>query len=96
MAQTMRLPSRTERLETRVTPDQKRLFEHAAQLRGTSLTDFVATQMQEAATATIREFETLRLRDEDREVFVNALLNPREPNEVAKAAAARYKERMGL
>ena len=96
MPQTLRIPSRPERLEARVTSAQKRLIEHAAQLRGTSVTDFVVTNLQEAATATIKDFETLCLRDEERQLFVHALLNPPEPNDAARAAAARYKEQMGL
>jgi len=87
---------RAERLEARIAPEQKRLIERAAQLRGTTVTDFVVSKMQEAAVETIRDFETLQLRDESREVFVAALLNPPEPNEAAKRAAARYKEEMGL
>jgi uncharacterized protein (DUF1778 family) len=86
---------RQERLEARVTSDQKRLIERAAQLRGTSVTDFVVTMAQAAATETIKDFETLHLRDQAREVFIHALLNPPEPNDAAKAAAARYKERTG-
>jgi uncharacterized protein (DUF1778 family) len=85
-----------QRLEARVTPDQKRLIERAAELRGTSVTEFVVVSAQQAATETIREFETLSLRDEAREVFVNAILNPPAPNETARAAAQRYKEQMGL
>ena len=86
---------RTERLEVRTTSAQKRLIERAAELRGTSVTDFVVSNIQAAAAETIREFESLFLRDEAREVFVNALLNPSEPTEALKAAAARHKH-MGL
>jgi len=86
---------RTRRLEVRTTLAQKRLIERAAALRGTSVTDFVVSNIQAAATETIQEFESLSLRDEAREVFVNALLNPPEPNEALKAAASRHK-RMGL
>ena len=96
MPLTQKAPVRQERLEARVTSAQKDLIERAAHLRGTSVTDFVVAKMQEAAAETIREFETLYLRDEAREFFVHSLLNPPEPDEVAKAAAARYKERMGL
>jgi uncharacterized protein (DUF1778 family)/predicted GNAT family N-acyltransferase len=96
MSQAMRANSKTERLEARVSSDQKNLFKRAAELHGTSLSDFVVIKMQEAATETITRFDTLRLRDQDREVFVNALLNPPKPTEFGKAAAARYKERMGL
>ena len=84
-----------ERLEARVTRQQKRLIERAAYLRGTSVTDFVVASAQQAATATIRDSETLSLRDEAREAFVNALLNPPAPNPAARAAARRYKDRRG-
>ena len=94
MPQTLRAPIRDQRLEARVTQDQKRLIERAAQLRGTSVTDFVVAQIQEAAAATIRDFETLQLRDEARELFVHTLLNPPEPNAVAKAAMAQHRRRV--
>ena len=84
-----------ERLEARVTREQKRMIERAAELRGTSVTEFVVLSAQQAATKTIKDFETLRLRGEAREVFVNALLNPPAPNAAAKAAARRYKQRLG-
>ena len=86
---------RSERLEIRTTSDQKRLIERAAQLRGTSVTDFVVSNIQAAAAETIREFESLSLRDKARKIFVKALLNPPEPNEALKAAVARHKQ-MGL
>jgi uncharacterized protein (DUF1778 family) len=91
----MALAQRSERLEVRTTSDQKRLIERAAELRGTSVTDFVVSNLQAAAAETIREFESLSLRDEAREIFVNALLNPAEPNEALKAAVARHKQ-MGI
>jgi len=84
-----------ERLEARVTREQKRIIERAAELRGTSVTEFVVVSAQQAATKTIKDFETLRLRGEAREVFVNALLNPPAPNAAAKAAARRYEQRLG-
>jgi len=84
-----------ERLEARVTREQKRIIERAAELRGTSVTEFVVLSAQQAAAKTIKDFETLRLRGEARKVFVNALLNPPAPNAAAKAAARRYKQRLG-
>lgn len=88
--------SKLERLETRIGPTQKRLIERAAELRGTTVTDFVVSSAHAAAIETINNFETLQLRDEDRKVFVSALLNPPEPNKVARKAAARYRQRVGL
>jgi uncharacterized protein (DUF1778 family) len=89
-----RQPSaKVQRLEARVTREQKRLIERAAELRGTTVTNFVVTSAQQAATETIKDFEMLSLRDEAREVFVKALLNPPAPNATARAAARRYQAR---
>ncbi len=85
-----------QRLEARVTPEQKRLIERAATLRGTTVTEFVVASAQDAAADTIKNFEVLHLRDEAREVFVNSVLHPPRPNRAARAAAARYKKQRGL
>jgi uncharacterized protein (DUF1778 family) len=85
-----------QRLEARLTPEQKRLIERAAALRGTTVTEFVVASAQDAAADTIKNFEVLHLRDEAREAFVNAVLNPPAPNPAARAAAARYKKQRGL
>ncbi len=87
--------ARAARLEIRTTPKQKKLIEKAAKLRGTSVTRFVLAEVEQAATDTIQEANLLELRNEDRRVFVEALLNPPMINEALKAAAVRHKE-MGL
>jgi len=94
--QARRQSRKPERLEARLAREQKRLIERAAQIRGTSVTDFVLASAQQAAMETIEDFQRLRLRDEAREVFVNALLNPPAPNPPAGAAARRYKKILGL
>ena len=90
------LVRKQERLEARITRNQKRLIERAALLRGTSVTDFVIASAQQAATATIRDFQSLRLDNEASMVFVKALLNPPAPKRAALEAAKRYKERVGI
>lgn len=72
------------------------MIERAAELRGTTVTEFVLISAQEAARKTINEFEVLNLRDDAREVFVQAVLNPAAPNDAARAAAKRYRQRMRL
>lgn len=52
---------RGERLETRVTAEQKSLIEHAAALQGRTATDFVLTSVQEAARRAIEEHQRLDL-----------------------------------
>jgi uncharacterized protein (DUF1778 family) len=85
-----------ERLEARITLTQKRLLERAAALRGTSVTEFVTTSAQEAATSIIKDFDELQLRDETREVFIKAVLSPPAPTDAARQAAERYRTHMGL
>ena len=85
---------KAERLEARITVQQKRTIAKAAALRGTSITDFVVMSTQRAATETIKESQMLALRGEAQEVFVKAILNPPEPSPAARAAAKRYKRRM--
>ena len=91
----MATAQRGERVEIRMTRAQKRNIERAASLRGTSVTDFILNAVHPAATETIREFEVMELRNDDRRVFVEALLNPLEPNAALKAAVALHKQ-MGL
>ena len=87
-------PSKLERLEARITREQKRIIERAAGLRGTSVTDFVVFSAQQAATDTIKDYEMMSLHGEAHEVFVNALLNPPAPNATAKRAARQYRRRI--
>jgi uncharacterized protein (DUF1778 family) len=82
-----------ERIEARVQPAQKDRIEYAASLKGTSVSDFIVQSADAAAVTTIREHETWTLTHADRDLFVNALLNPPEPNKRMRAAAARYMAR---
>ncbi len=87
---------RSERLEARISKAQKELFVRAAELQGRSLTDFLLASVLEAALATVRSHEALRLSDRDRQVFVSALLASPAPAKTLAQAAKRYRERTGL
>ena len=89
---TSRSKSKIERLEARVSKEQKELFQRAADLEGLSLTDFVIGRVTEAAKRTIQEHETMVLSVPDKEAFVEALLNSPEPSDKLRAAARRYKQ----
>lgn len=80
------------RLETRISQETKALIQKAADLEGRSLTDYVVTTVQTAAYQVIEHYQTLKLNLEDSETFVEAILNPKEPNEALKLAALRYKQ----
>ena len=96
MSQAKVSPSRrTERLDARITQQEKEIIQTAAHLRGTSITDFVVMSAKEVAARIIRENESLTLSRQSREVFVDALLNPPRPNERALTAARRLKREIG-
>ena len=82
--------ARGERLEARVSREQKLLLQQAARLQGRSLTDFLISSAHEAAVRTIEEMQVIRLSVEDSRLFAEALLNPREPTDDLRAAARRY------
>jgi uncharacterized protein (DUF1778 family) len=90
----MAVASRTQRTEARLLPEQKKRIEHAASIKGMSVSDFIVQNADEAATRTIQEHEAWVLSDRDRDLFVNALLNPPEPGERLKEAVKRYRGRM--
>ena len=83
---------KSERLEARITTDQKKLFQHAAQLSGRSLTDFAIVALQETAKRIIQEHEIILLSVEDQRLFFQALNEAPKPNKNLIAAAKRYKK----
>ncbi|MBZ9990113.1 DUF1778 domain-containing protein [Mesorhizobium sp. BH1-1-5] len=87
---------RGERLETRVTADQKSLIEHAAALQGRTVTDFVLTSLQEAARRAIEEHERLELSIRDSRAFVDALVNPKPVNDRLRDTVRRYRQATGI
>jgi uncharacterized protein (DUF1778 family) len=78
------------RLETRISREQKALFQRAAELQGRTLTDFVIASAHEAAVRVIEDMQTIRLSARDSRAFAEALINPREPNARRKSSAQRY------
>jgi len=81
------------RIDTRLSKEQKLLFEKAATLGGyRSLTDFILVTAQEKATKVIQERETILVSQRDNEIFFDALVNAGEPNEVLISAADEYKK----
>lgn len=86
----MAIAKTTERLEARITPDQKDLFKRAASLRGVTLTDFVVSSVHEAAVRTLEAMHVIEFGRRDQQAFVDALLNPEPPNEQLIKAARRH------
>ncbi|MBI4026960.1 MAG: DUF1778 domain-containing protein [Verrucomicrobia bacterium] len=79
-----------ERIEARVTHQQKQRIARAATLRGRSITDFVVSCAAAAADQAIQEHEAVRLSLQDSKRFIQAILHPPKPNALLMAAAKRY------
>jgi len=83
-----------ERFEARITARQKELLKRAAELEGSTLTEFVMSRAQAAARATIREHGQLKMSLRDQEAFVRTLLNPPEPFPRLRSAYERHKDEL--
>lgn len=81
-----------ERLEARISMDKKILLKQAAELSGRTLTDFVVNSACEAAVRVIQEYQQLHLTAVDRDVFIQALLNPPDASDNLRNAATQYKK----
>lgn len=79
--------ARSRRLELRVAPDEKAVIDRAAALTGNNTTDFVRSTMLAVAREAIRAHEVIELTAEGSRVFVEALIDPPEPNENLRALA---------
>ncbi len=86
---------RNSRLSTRLTPEQKALFEHAAAVSGQSLTQFVLTAARQAAEQVIQQHEVIVLSMRDSQAVLAALTQPPPANDALRQAAAFYREAQG-
>lgn len=80
----------TDRLEARVSPDLKRLFQRAADLQGVTLSDFLIASLRQAAVQTVEQHEVIQLSERDAALFARVMSNPPKPNARLRAAARRY------
>ncbi|MFO1070088.1 MAG: DUF1778 domain-containing protein [Geminicoccaceae bacterium] len=85
--------ARRQRLEARISVEQKDLLLRAAELQGRSLSDFVVSSAHEAAVRTIEATQAIRLDAEESLAFAGTLLDPPEPSPRLMAASRRYSDR---
>jgi uncharacterized protein (DUF1778 family) len=82
--------ARAARIEARVSAEQKTIFERAAEMEGVTLTDFVISSAQRAAAQVFESHAMISLSSRDQHAFIDALMNPPEPNPALRSAAKRY------
>ena len=81
----------TARFDTRLSKEQKELFEHAANLGGyRTLTEFVITSAQNKADEIVEKHRAILASKKDQKIFFDAILNPQLPSKKLNNAAKRY------
>jgi uncharacterized protein (DUF1778 family) len=90
-----RTPLKSQRLMARISEDQKSLLQRAAEICGQTLTEFVVSAAQDAATRAIVDQEVIDFSLSDSRAFAEGMLNPPPVGTPLRAAAKRYRKIMG-
>ena len=86
------LKEEVTRFDTRLSKEQKYIFEKAAALGGyRNLTSFIIVTVQNRANEILKEQEQIIASNKDSEIFFEALTNPIQPNSAIFLAAQEYK-----
>lgn len=83
------------RVSLRIDAERKEALERAAAYAGSSLSDFVITRALAAAHEVIQARETVTLSGRDWDAFLDALVNPPEPNRNLERALQRHDKLYG-
>jgi uncharacterized protein (DUF1778 family) len=85
-------PTATKRLDVRLRPEHRRLLERAALVSGQSLSAFTISTLVHRAEEVLARSSNIRLTDQDRDIFLNALDHPPAPNKHLKEAARLHRK----
>jgi uncharacterized protein (DUF1778 family) len=84
------------RFDTRLSKEQKQLFERAATIGGyRNLTDFVVATVQSKAKEIIEEREQIIVTERDKTLFFESLVTPPKPNKKLLSAKKEYTKQLG-
>ncbi|WP_312268483.1 DUF1778 domain-containing protein [Pseudescherichia sp.] len=81
-----------QRIDLRLTDDDKSIIEEAAALTNQSVTQFMLTSASERAAEVIEQHRRVILNDESWTRVMEALANPPPPNEKLNRAAKRLQD----
>lgn len=80
-----------QRIDLRLTDDDKSIIEEAAAMSNQSITQFMVSSASERAVKVIEQHRRLVLNEESRNLVMDAISNPPAPNDKLKRAADRLK-----
>lgn len=80
-----------ERIDIRVTPEEKRMFIRARKLNGeSSLSGFVTRIVKNKSFEIIEKENRILASERDRKIFFDSIFEDQEPNQALKDATKRY------
>ena len=80
-----------DRIDVRITKEQKEFFKYASELRGyKSLSEFIIHCVFEESNKIVKDNNLIVKTLEDKEKFVEALINPPAPNARLQKAQMKY------
>ena len=82
------------RFNFRLPADIKERIEKAAIVSGLTVTDFAINALASTADEVLDKHRNRILSDRDRDIFLDMLENPPEPNEALLAAVQEYRKRV--
>ncbi|EFB6463868.1 TPA: DUF1778 domain-containing protein [Escherichia coli] len=80
-----------QRIDLRLTDDDKSIIEEAAAMSNQSITQFMVSSASERAVKVIEQHRRLVLNEESWNLVMDAISNPQAPNDKLKRAADRLK-----
>ena len=84
-------PTRSTRLEARISPDALAVVKRAAEMQGRSVSDFVVAAALDAAQKAIADVQVVRLSLADQRAFATALMQPPEPRPALRRAKEAHR-----
>lgn len=87
--------TRSKRIEARIRPDTLVLVQRAAEMKGSSISEFVVAAAEDLARKTLEEANIIHLSVEDQRRFVELLLDPPEPSAAMQRAAEAHEKLVG-
>jgi uncharacterized protein (DUF1778 family) len=88
--------AKNNRIDLRVTQEQKKILEQAACLKGVSLSAYTILHLLPVAQQDITAQERLMLSNRDRDLLMASLDNPPVLQGKLKSAVAKYREKYDL
>lgn len=83
--------AKTTRFEMRMTPYVRKVVQHAAEIQGRSMSDFIVAAAEEAARKAIEDARVIELTVDEQLRFAAALLDPPEPGPGLRRAAESHR-----